>query len=160
MGGGAVDEELFLKIYPVGCIYMSANNVNPKTLFGGEWVEWGSGRVPVGINGSDTRFSTTEQTGGAYTAALGIDHMPAHNHGNVSLTGYLYPLVWGASPASSGIVKDTETIKNKNTPGSGSSLGRRTMYINASHTHTTQGKGSAFSIIQPYITCYMWKRIA
>ena len=24
-------------VYPVGSIYMSVNNVNPKNLFGGEW---------------------------------------------------------------------------------------------------------------------------
>lgn len=38
-------------VYPVGSIYMSVKATNPGTLFGGTWVAWGSGRVPV-------RFST------------------------------------------------------------------------------------------------------
>ena len=40
-------------IYPVGSIYMSVNNTNPGTLFGGTWEQWGSGRVPVGVDMED-----------------------------------------------------------------------------------------------------------
>ena len=44
------------KVYPVGSIYMSVNNTNPGTLFGGTWVTWGAGRVPVSVNTSDGDF--------------------------------------------------------------------------------------------------------
>ncbi len=54
------------KLYPVGHILMSSNSANPSTYLGfGTWVAWGSGRVPVGVNSSDTDFSTVEKTGGA-----------------------------------------------------------------------------------------------
>ena len=47
------------KLYPIGHIIMSANSANPSTYLGfGTWVEWGSGRVPVGVNASDTDFNT------------------------------------------------------------------------------------------------------
>ena len=60
-----IDEGMtFSKIYPVGSIYLSVSSTNPSSLFGGTWVAWGSGRVPVGINTSDTDFSTVEKTGG------------------------------------------------------------------------------------------------
>lgn len=36
------------EMYPVGSIYLSVKNTNPSTYFGGTWVAWGSGRVPVG----------------------------------------------------------------------------------------------------------------
>jgi len=36
-------------IYPIGSIYMSANNVSPQTFIGGTWAAWGMGRVPLGI---------------------------------------------------------------------------------------------------------------
>ena len=48
-------------IYPVGSIYMSVNNVSPQTFLGGTWTKWGSGRVPVGVNTSDSNFSTVEK---------------------------------------------------------------------------------------------------
>lgn len=44
-------------IYPVGSIYMSVKNTNPSTYFGGTWVAWGTGRVPIGVNANDTNFA-------------------------------------------------------------------------------------------------------
>ena len=49
--------------------------------FGGTWVAWGAGRVPVGINTSDGNFNTVEKTGGTATVALSAAQMPAHTHG-------------------------------------------------------------------------------
>lgn len=64
-------------IYPVGSIYMSVNSENPSTLFGGTWVSWGSGRVPVGVNTSDSNFNTVEKPGGSgfYTYNFTHNHM-------------------------------------------------------------------------------------
>lgn len=58
------NKTIFDLIYPVGSIYMSVNSTNPKDLFGGTWAQWGSGRVPVCVNTSDSNFSTAEKTGG------------------------------------------------------------------------------------------------
>ena len=49
-------------LYPVGAIYMSTANVNPSTFITGTtWVAWGSGKVPVGVDTSDTSFNTVEK---------------------------------------------------------------------------------------------------
>ena len=60
--GNVVDKEgqanIVDIIYPVGSIYLSVNSVNPSTLFGGTWEAWGSGKVPVGVDTSDTDFDT------------------------------------------------------------------------------------------------------
>ena len=58
---------LFDMMYPVGSIYMSAslstaNAVN--SVLPGTWQAWGSGRVPVGVDTTDTDFDTPEETGG------------------------------------------------------------------------------------------------
>jgi len=69
-------------IYPVGSIKMTTNNVNPGTYLGGTWSAWGRGRVPVGVDTSDTDFATAEQTGGVKTVTLTAAQsgLPAHSH--------------------------------------------------------------------------------
>lgn len=57
-------------IYPIGSIYVSNNNTNPGTLFGGTWVAFGSGKTMVGLDSVDTDFDTAEETGGAKTKAI------------------------------------------------------------------------------------------
>lgn len=78
---GKVNADDFLnKIYPVGAIYLSINNVNPGTLFGGTWERFGQGRVLVGVNESDSSFNQPKKTGGEKTHTLTASEMPAHNH--------------------------------------------------------------------------------
>lgn len=134
------DNALFLKIYPVGSIYMSVNSTNPSTLFGGTWTAWGAGRVPVGVNASDTAFDTVEETGGAKTHTLTVAEMPNHDFGPVSGTAFLTS---GGGQTFQGYLAAS---------GSGG------IYS----TGKTEAKGSntPFNIVQPYITCYMWKRTA
>ena len=69
---------------------MSVKNTNPSTFFGGTWVAWGTGRVPVGVDTADTNFATVEKTGGSNThthsqgatgsTVLKLSQIPAHNH--------------------------------------------------------------------------------
>ena len=72
-------------IYPVGSIYMSIKNTNPSTYFGGTWVAWGTGRVPVGVNANDTNFATAEKTGGSSTVTLTTAQIPSHTHAKGTL---------------------------------------------------------------------------
>lgn len=158
----------FIKtMYPVGSIYMSVNATNPSTYFGGIWVAWGAGRVPVGINTADTNFATVEQTGGASTVTLTSTQIPSHTHAKGTL-----------ATASAGA--HTHTLNLQKTAWSGSS-GNRVVVDSSSgytaltnnatasagaHTHTISGSiaatggGGAHSNLQPYIVCYMWKRTA
>ena len=163
-------------IYPVGSIYISVNNTNPFAYFGGTWVSWGSGRVPVSVNTSDSNFSTVEKTGGSSThthtnsstgaasgntgsTTLNINQIPSHNH--------TFTAEFGASPnidynpgkqtymqatgTSAPSRANISTIIGSN----GGSQGHTHTLNN--HTHSMSSTGSS-STLQPYITCYMWKR--
>ncbi len=159
--------ELVDLVYPVGSIYLSVKNTNPSTYLGGTWVAWGAGRVPVGVNASDTNFATVEKTGGASThthtqgatgaatgntgsTALTIDQIPSHSH---SFTA-VQRVSTSESVASGAYGYVSQTLNTGNTGGGAG----HTHTLN-SHTHTNPTTDSSSSL-QPYITCYMWKRTA
>ncbi len=157
----------FIKtMYPVGSIYMSVNATNPSAYFGGTWVAWGAGRVPVGINTADGNFNTVEKTGGASTVTLTSTQIPSHTHAKGTLATAsagahthnlnLTKTTWAGSSSSRVVVDSTDytAMTNKATASAGA------------HTHTISGStaatggGGAHSNLQPYIVCYMWKRTA
>ena len=163
-------QSLTSAIYPVGSIYMSVKSANPSTYFGGTWVAWGSGRVPVGINTSDTNFSTVEKTGGASTVTLTTSQMPSHTHtftgssattdskGAHTHTLNLNKTAWSGSSSSRVVVDSTDytALTNNKT----SSNGAHTHSVTAKGTNASTGGGGSHTNLQPYIVCYMWKRTA
>ena len=148
---------LLAYIYPVGSIKMTAENINPSTYLGGTWVAWGAGKVPVGVDTTDTDFATVEKTGGEKEHILTTNEMPSHEH----MTMYDY---YGANTyLNAGLVKMSgtpsfETEKSSNcyiVSRSGLDLSDHYVAITGS-----QGSGRGHNNLQPYITCYMWKRTA
>ena len=67
--------EVIDKVYPVGSIYMSVNNADPGTLFGGTW-ERIQGKFLLGASSGHTAGST----GGAESVTLTQAQLPAHAH--------------------------------------------------------------------------------
>ena len=128
-------------IYPVGSIYMSVNNTNPSTLFGGTWTAWGAGRVPVGVDTTQTDFNTVEKTGGESKHTLSVQELPSHAHGTrykgFTLTGN-----------KNGFMVLRRNDSDDSYDGTDSDAAMNT------------GGGQAHNNLQPYITCYMWKRTA
>lgn len=144
-------------LHPVGSIYMSTNATNPTNLFGGTWVAWGAGRVPVGFNGSDGNFNSSEKTGGSKTINI------QHNHGlsnaraavgraDSSLATMSYTS--GGNPHN--VYFDREFSYYGGISG-GSKHATDTSLI---YGNTNYGGSTAASVLQPYIVCYMWKRTA
>ena len=93
---------LLAYIYPVGSIKMTAENTNPSTYLGGTWVAWGAGKVPVGVDTTDTDFATVEKTGGEKEHILTTNEMPSHEH----TTMYDY---YGSTYLNGGLVKMSGT---------------------------------------------------
>ena len=189
-GGLIVDgkdliKELTKELYPVGSIYMSVNNVNPSTYFGGTWVSWGAGRVPVGINANDGDFNTVEKTGGAKSVSsshthstanhtLTLSEIPAHNHSASSDNAGAHThniqnqkTKWGGGSGNYVVIDATSgytAVNNKTTTSAGAHS--HTISVNNSggggaHNHGNTGSASvSANVLQPYIVCYMWKRTA
>lgn len=126
----------------IGDIEINVTGTNPATKYPGTtWVAWGSGRVPVGIDTAQTEFDTVEKTDGAKTHTLTVSQMPAHTH-----TGKGYALL--INKADSG------------GDGLGMSFGAGSYNRRYVSTTNSVGSGKAHNNLQPYITCYMWKRTA
>jgi hypothetical protein len=150
-------DELLLKLYPVGSVYINANvATNPSTLMGfGTWTAFGAGRVPVGIDSSDTDFDTGEETGGAKTHTLLESELPQHHHlaavdGFVEETGD----VTASNAISENATQSGSTFQSyRLRPATTSTFGTvgRTSQV---------GSDSAHNNLQPYIVVYMWKRTA
>ncbi len=69
------------KKYPIGKLEFNTSGENPINYLGfGEWIQWGSGRVPVGFDASDTDFNSYEKTGGQKTYQLTTNELPSHTH--------------------------------------------------------------------------------
>ena len=124
-----------LQLYPVGSIYMSTSSTNPSSLFGGTWVAWGSGRVPVGINTGDGNFNTVEKTGGTATETLSVSQIPSHSH---TFTGSAVTSGGNSvTPSASFTGKAVSTGNNSTTP-TASFTGKavNTGNQSAGHTHS------------------------
>ena len=148
--------------YPVGSIYMNATvATNPATLLGfGQWQAFGAGKVPVGIDASDTDFNTVEETGGTKDAII-----PTHNHAAGTL----------ATNSAGAHQHTTGTGRGASTPGStvsyfvglqGGAAGTAlsTTDSQGAHVHSLSGstanagESATGKNLQPYIVVYMWKR--
>ena len=129
-------ESLENMIYPIGSIYLSVNDVNPSTLFGGTWEKFGNGRTLVGVDENDTDFATVELEGGEKTHTLTIDEMPAHTHSEKT-----FSISTGSYGGYDSVNGNTKITSSSTTSGS-------------------SGGDQPHNNLQPYITVYMWKRTA
>ena len=150
------------KIYPVGSIYISTVSTNPATLFGfGTWEAMPAGRVLLAQGKSD--WGTTYNagsTGGEATHQLTVGELPPHTHtASTNTTGehtHIYKYTNGfASPSNSGSLTRQEwlrPVENIDTS------------IAGNHSHTViinnTGSGNAHNNLQPYVSCYIYKRVS
>lgn len=190
---GNLMSEVLNMVYPIGSIYMSTSSANPSSLFGGTWIQWGKGRVPVGIDTGQTEFNSVEKTGGVKTVNVAHTHTVSHAHStnahshtstahsHVGTFGYdencFYTTnVNGDSAVSSsgtnsngtgkgyvitpsGSAK-TNTVRISKTSSEKVSIGNASVTVNSTSAKSDSALSPSQSILQPYITCYMWKRTA
>lgn len=154
-------QQLLELVYPVGSIYMSTTDNSPQDFLGGTWVRWGQGRVPAGISEDDSDFQGTEKIGGEKSTTLTIDNIPYHRHTSIYDTTAATFAVGSLvdSGASSPVFKSSVAPNCFVVTRTGTS-GSLDKYYNATTGHSGKLNPDAMSNLQPYITCYMWKRTA
>lgn len=121
--------------YPVGSIYMNLNLIDPSLIFGGTWERL---KDTFLLGAGDTYEAGT--TGGEATHTLTIDEMPSHDHNLWKL-----PLVdtHGSGETAQGYTLPSLSAKNA----------KRIVSM-------PTGGDLAHNNMPPYLTVYIWKRIA
>lgn len=120
-------------VHPVGSLYFSTDPTNPSQIFGGTWIAWGAGRVPVGVDMSDSNFNSVEKIGGS-------KYLQEHRHNYLTTTLTYNDYIDGGDVVAIPKGSTNKAIyKISGTPD--------VPYANSGN-------------LQPYITCYMWKRTA
>lgn len=149
--------------YPIGAIYINAlDQRDPADIIGiGTWKLYGQGKNLMGVNSSNSDYSTSGKTGGAKNVTIYSYNLPSHTHsgstsgvGNHAHTfygpGWFYNAQfqhprdqwWGVIHGNQGRVTDW---------GGGH---------NHHFTTNTVGGGQSHTNLQPYVVVKIWERIA
>lgn len=154
MAIGAVNTLGSKWVPPVGAIITTGSSVSPAAYYAAtSWVQI-KDRFLMGAGGSYTLGST----GGSASHTLSVAEMPAHNHsGSITATGNHTHTVSSLGGTSQGIYYTGSNegwpyTKNETTSSAGA------------HTHSVTignaGSGQAFSILNPYVSKYVWRRVS
>lgn len=174
---------LALAMYPVGSIYLSVNNVNPGTIFGGTWEQiqdrflLAAGSTYAGGATGGTASHTHTSAAHTHTSAahthttaghtLTVNEMPSHTHGI-----YYDPNFCAVHTGNNNSWK--QGLVNVDAPGAYyTNIAQPYTGGGASHSHgntgsttpgntgsTTPGNTGSSSSLPPYLAIYVWKRTA
>lgn len=138
-------QEIFNLIYPVGSVYISVNDTNPGTLFGGNWSRITDGYLFCGATGygKGTQSNLLNATRTADTT-LTVNQIPAHSHNYGNRL-----CVWDASAAGTNAARGSYGETSIQFYGWGS----------VPNTDNTGG-GQGHSHPMPTTAVSVWKRTA
>lgn len=122
-------------IYPIGAIYLSVSATNPATLFGGKW-EQIKDRFLLAAGDTYSNGST----GGEANHKLTVAEMPSHNHQ---------------------IKTNNDDFNNSAGGGNyGTTHDGANSWYNTNWYTENSGGNAAHNNMPPYLTVYMWERVA
>lgn len=143
--------EILNRVYPVGSIYLSIDETNPSERFGGTWLAFSEGRMLVGVDTTQTEFNEVGKTGGEKVHTLTKNELPNVTVDVLPGLGMNYP-TRSIDPYQSIPAGNTHYALKLSGVTHGSAGGKLTT--------SNLGISTAHNNMPPYVTVYMWKRIA
>ena len=150
-------------VYPIDHIITTVKTGNPgdagyfySGVSFGTWAAFGAGKTLVGLDSGDTDFDALEETGGNKEHTLLETELPDHYH-HVATPANLTTGSAGLTSSNkmAQTVADQFTLRgDANSPD----RGLTGSVVDSSGVAVTTG--DAYSLVQPYITTYFWKRTA
>ena len=132
-----LNPKLYEEAFPINKVEVFFDALDHSSFLGFKWQQVGQGRVPVGLNTSDSDFNTIGKIGGEKTHKLTINEMPSHGHS----TANVYPYIAGGNHTCA---------PNANADRNGT----------AWDVVDKTGGDQAHNNLQPYIVMAFWQRIA
>ena len=139
VGSEAIASILIEMMYPIGSIYISVYSLDPSIQFGfgtwekieGKFLLGASSQFPAGSEGGEVEHTLTEL------------EMPAHDH------EFDRHQLW----------RNEQVPPSTTTMGDGYGVSNKTLPIYTDSTIAT-GAGEAHNNMPPYLSVYIWKRVA
>ena len=131
-----LNPKLLSELFPINKIEVFFDAEDHSNFLGFQWEMVSQGRIPIGLDTSDTDFNEIGKTGGEKEVILTIDQIPPHDHKDGKLN---------------------EAIDANNG-------GRSAVIVHKSESGTIPttktGGGQPHNNMPPYIVMAFWKRIA
>lgn len=127
-------EDAFDTKFPIGRVIITMSTTNPGTYLPGTWTRVAKGRTLVGVDESQTEFSTVRKASGQKEVTLTVNQIPPHNH-DIDI-----------------FLEAGETTTGGASYIDGNKYGSRTTSM--------AGGGQPHNNLQPYYTVYFWERTA
>lgn len=140
--------------WPVGSIYLTVNNTNPSTYFGGTWEKISTGRVLMGAS-NDSQLGTTIDSG-LPNITGSFDPQWSDSSGGGVMFGEQYNgAIYTSRPSDRGYWWASVTSEG---PAGSSTQYKTRMNFDAARSSAIYGRSS---IVQPpAFYCYIWKRVS
>lgn len=133
-----LNPKLLSEVFPINKIEVFFDAEDHSNFLGFQWEMVSQGKMPIGLNTSDTDFNSIGKTGGEKEATLTVKQIPPHYH---TVLGYAGTSQWATGEIWFRAAADSDNApKSKDT--------------------SSTGGGQPHNNMPPYIVMAFWKRIA
>lgn len=127
-----LNPKLLSEVFPINKIEVFFDAEDHSNFLGFQWEMVSQGKMPIGLNTSDTDFNSIGKTGGEKEVTLTVDQIPPHTHS------------YKQNISSQNLATGNYGVHN----------------WNSNSTTGSTGGGQPHNNMPPYIVMAFWKRIA